>query len=121
MHCVFHLRQAACQDLRHRLENRFQMFLLLEPAQRRIKCAARVDLIGLQDVYRALHCIQQGLRVGQPAVVGIDLLPFAGLRRQFFELANLPTQPFAFALQRILGRERVGKQLTGQPPRLPAR
>jgi hypothetical protein len=53
-------------------------------------------------------------------VVGIEHLPLARLRSEFVQLADLPLEAFAFALQRVLGAAGIQDGLVGCAPFLPA-
>ena len=46
--------------------------------------------------------IDQGLGVGQSTMVGLQLVPFTGLRGELVEFADLPLQAFALLLHRLL-------------------
>jgi len=96
------------------------MVLLL--AQQIHGAIERVDGVGLgilQTVDRALRRFQQGLGIGQPAVFGVQRVPFIKARRQLVQLANLPADSFAFTLQVVLRRQGVGKGLGAGSPLVP--
>jgi hypothetical protein len=69
----------------------------------------------------ALRRIDQGLGIGNACVVGRKLLPLAFGGGQLHHLGDLPLQPLAFALQRILRRARMVERGERLPPALPGR
>ena len=56
----------------------------------------------------------------QARVLGIKLVPLVGLRGQLVEFGDLPLQPFAFALQAVLGGLRMLQGLSCLAPAAPA-
>ena len=54
-------------------------------------------------------------------MLGIELIPLFGARRQLVQLGNLPLQAFPFALQIVLGRERLLQCLMVLAPVQPKR
>ena len=73
----------------------------------------------VQALYRAVGGVQQGLRVGQPAVLGVEPVPFVGAGGQLVQLADLPGQALALGLQRGLRRLRLGQRRLCLAPALP--
>lgn len=78
-------------------------------------------LIVFQGIQRLLGRIHQGLRMGQPLVLTIKFIPLLGARGEFVDLANLPGQPFALALQAVLGGARFLQVFERGAPIAPGR
>ena len=72
-----------------------------------------------QRAERALHAVDQIGRVRQPPVLGVDLFPFARLRRELVEFGQLPREPLAFELQFAVACLRVLDRLNLLAPRAP--
>ena len=81
-------------------------------------CTARV--VTFKQHHRLVGAIHQGLGIGQTAVLGAQVLPFAIERVELFQLANLPRQSLAFVGQSALRLLRVGQILQGLSPGLPS-
>ena len=116
---VLRLCQGTGQHLGERLEFGLHMGLLGQRRLCRREPAQHALVVIVQVVGGKLRGIQQGLRVGQPGVLGVELFPFVGGRGQLVELANLPGQPFSLALQRVLRGPRFLQGLLGRAPGLP--
>ena len=56
----------------------------------------------VQALYRAVGGVQQGLRVGQAAVFGVELDPFVSAGGQLLQFTDLPGQALTLGLQRGL-------------------
>ncbi|EWS54707.1 hypothetical protein X551_02468 [Methylibium sp. T29] len=68
---------------------------------------------------RRLHRVDDGLRVAQAVVLGVELRPFVGAGGQLVELGDLPLQPLALAFQVGLAAARVGELFACAAPRAP--
>ncbi len=77
-------------------------------------------LIAFEQQRALVGPVDQGLCIGQSAVLGAQLLPLVRLRIEFFQLANLPGQAFAFVGQGALRLLRIGQGLLGLPPSVPS-
>ena len=65
--------------------------------------------------------VEQRLAVREAAVLGVELGPFVGAGRELVDLADLPGEPLALALEVALLRARGGERLRRRAPRRPAR
>ena len=99
----------------------------LKPGQRlqgvngfgqRAQCTTAIP--AFQQFSDLLTAIDQGLRIGQSAVLVVQFLPFAGQGLELFQLANLPSQPFALLAQGALGLLGIGQGLLGCAPAVPS-
>ena len=77
-------------------------------------------LIAFKQQRALVGPVDQGLCVGQPTVLGAELLPLVRLRVELFQLTNLPGQPLAFVGQGALRLLRIGQALLGLPPSVPS-
>ncbi len=116
---VLGLRHAGSQHLGQVAEGRLQMLLGLQAVEGLRELASGSARFAFQRFQCRLRRIQQGLGVGQPGVVGVDLVPFVLPGRQLVDFGDLPGQALAFALQRILVAAGVFQRLARQPPGLP--
>ena len=79
-------------------------------------------VIGLGDgIERAAHCLDQRLRIRQPFVLGLQFGPFAVTGCELVQLADLPGQALAFALNVGLLRAGCIERLRGVFPLSPTR
>ena len=99
VHGVLDLGQAGRQHLSQLAELRLVLLLRLHLLTGAVQRDHGAVLIVVQTLQRALGGVEQRLRVGQAAVFGVERFPFVGERRQFCDLADLPGQAFALALQ----------------------
>ena len=100
---VLDLCNGAVQGIDRVFEVTLQMQLALQLLQGRMQCVQRVVLAILQQFDGDLRGVLQCLTVGQTAMVGVEFGPFVGLWLELLQVTDLPGQPFAFALQGILG------------------
>jgi hypothetical protein len=101
MRGVFQLRQAGGQHLGDVAELRLQVFLA-RSARAPATGARRAAFVAVQQLRARLGRVEQRLRVRQARVAGVELVPLVGAGRELVDLADLPGQPLAFALQRVL-------------------
>ena len=97
----------------------FQVFLLLQHLAGMAQALDRVALVFVERQGGGLGGIEQGLRIGQPAVFGIERGPLVGRRCQLVEFANLPAQALAFAQQRVPRGARLFQLVLCCTPLLP--
>jgi hypothetical protein len=118
---VLQLRLRALQRFDRAGETGIELGDVLErvdgPAGERI--GARV---GLRDrVEREPRGVEQRLAVREAGVLGIELGPFVGAGRELRDLADLPGEPLALALEVALllarERERLGRRAPRRPER----
>ena len=121
MRRVLQLRLRALQRLDRAGETRIELGDALErvdgPAGERV--GARV---GLRDrVEREPRGVEQRLAVREAGVLGVELGPFVGAGRELRDLADLPGEPLALALEVALllarQRKRLGRRAPGRPER----
>jgi hypothetical protein len=111
MRGILGLGQAGRQYLGQVAELGLQVLLRLQGGVGRREPRRGAAVFGFQGVERGLRRIQQRLRMRQPGVAGVQVVPLVGARSQLVDLADLPGQAFAFALQRILRGAGLGECL----------
>ena len=98
-----------------------QMLLILQQVVGSAQWGGRSRIVIFQQLQAGLGRVHQGLRVRQARVLGVELIPFFGARRQLVQLGYLPLQSLSLALQIVLGRERLLQSLMALAPVLPQR
>ena len=116
---VLNLRNGRGQHVSRALEFGVQVQLVLQLLQRGVQQLQCV-VVGIGQLFqRGLGCVQQGLSVRQAAVASVQALPLVSAGVELVDLANLPGQAFAFALQGVLRLQRCGQRALGLAPALP--
>ncbi len=124
MQAVGRILQLRLRALQH-LEHRAQAGVVARQLVQRIdglagQAVGRRLAVG-QRGQRRTHAIEQRLRMGQALVLGIQLVPFVVARGELVDLADLPGQAFALALQRLAACAGIGQRRFGRLPGLPQR
>ena len=119
MACIADLRQARGQHFGDFLEFGVQVLLVLQVAVRAAQRREAAGFIVLDREQRALRGVEQRLGMRQPRVLGVEFFPLVIARRQFVDFADLPLQALAFALQAVLGGNRMLQRLVRSAPDAP--
>ena len=73
--------------------------LLLQQLTGSMQCDERAVLFVIERLDGALGGVEQGLRIGEAAMLRIEFFPFVALRRELLKLTDLPRQAVALTLQ----------------------
>ena len=102
VHRVLHLGQRGFQRGDAVCKRGLDVGLRLQRRQRTVDQRCGIGFFIVQRGDGGLRGVQQALRVGQAAVLGVQFFPLARQGSELVELGDLPGQAFAFLLQRVL-------------------
>ena len=117
---VLDLRQSGLQGVCEFGVAGLDVLLRLQPLQCPVDAGGGAVVVVIQGRQGLLGGIDEALRMRQPAMLKVELLPLPRLGRELVELAQLPLQALAFFLHGGLARSGFVERALGFAPGRPA-